>query len=165
MAGVRDRWRRPLLDLPRTTTRAACAALGLVVWDDPHNDDPRHARVRARAALALLEGDLGPGLVAGLARSAALARDDADALDQLAQQAYDELADLEVAALAGLAPAVRRRVLRLAVGAASAGKCALTSNQLAAVDALVTDWRGQGAVALPTGLTAVRAGGRLLVRH
>ena len=165
MAGVRDRWRRPLLDLARTTTRAACAALGLNVWDDPHNGDPRYARVRARAALALLERDLGPGLVAGLARSAALARDDADALDELAQQAYAGLADLEVEQLARLRPAVRRRVLRLAVVAASGGDCALGSTHLAAVDALVTDWHGQGEVALPSGLTAAREGGRLQLRH
>lgn len=164
MADVRDRWRRPLLHLARTTTRAACAALGLAVWDDPHNEDPRYARVRARAALALLERDLGPGLVAGLARSAALARADADALDELARQAYAGAADLQVAQLALLAPAVRRRVLRLAVAAASGGDSALTSTHLAAVDALVSDWHGQGEVALPLGLRALRAGGRLLVR-
>lgn len=163
MAGVRDRWRRPLLDVSRMTTRAACAALGLTPWEDPHNQDPRFTRVRARAILSRLEDELGPGVVAGLARSAALARDDADALDAMATAAYADLdgaPDLDVAALARLGPAVRRRVLLLAAGVG------LTSTQLAAVDALVTDWHGQGEVMLPGGVGAVRRDGRLrLVRR
>ena len=163
MAGVRDRWRRPLLDVSRTTTRAACAALGMTPWEDPHNQDPRFTRVRARAVLSRLEDELGPGVVAGLARSAALARDDADALDAMATAAYadlDGVPDLDVAALARLGPAVRRRVLLLAAGVG------LTSTQLAAVDALVTDWHGQGEVMLPGGVGAVRRDGRLrLVRR
>lgn len=160
MAAVRDRWRRPLLGLPRTTTRAACAALGLSPWDDPHNEDPRFTRVRARALLPVLERELGPGLVAGLARTAALARDDADALDAIAAAAHDRLGggDLAVDDLLALAPAVRRRVLRLAAGRP------LTSTQVAAVDALVTDWHGQRAVSLPGGGGVAREGDRLVVR-
>lgn len=158
MAGVRDRWRRPLLDVSRTTTRAACAALGLTVWQDPHNHDPRFTRVRARAILLRLEDELGPGVVAGLARTAALARDDADALDAWAAEAYATLGgepDLDVQELARLPPALRRRVLLRAAGVG------LTSTQLAAVDALVTDWHGQGEVLLPGGVAAARRDGRL----
>ncbi len=160
MAAVRDRWRRPLLALPRTTTRAACDALGLTPWDDPHNADPRFTRVRARALLPVLEAELGPGVVAGLARTAALARDDADALDALAAAAHDRLggADLAVADLLTLAPAVRRRVLRRAAGRP------LTSTQVAAVDALVTDWHGQGPVSLAGGGCIAREGDRLVAR-
>jgi tRNA(Ile)-lysidine synthase len=62
-----------------------------------------------------------------------------------------------------LGPAVRRRVLRLAV--AAAGGSALTSAHLAAVDALVTDWHGQGPVALPGGLSASRRHDGLLLTH
>ncbi|WP_460447494.1 tRNA lysidine(34) synthetase TilS, partial [Angustibacter aerolatus] len=69
--------RRPLLDVGRDVTHAACAALGLTPWLDPHNADPRFARSRARALLADAEPRLGPGLAAALARTAALARDDA----------------------------------------------------------------------------------------
>ncbi len=160
MAAVRDRWRRPLLGLPRTTTRAACAALALTPWDDPHNGDPRFTRVRARALLPLLERELGPGLVAALARTADLARDDADALDALAAAAHDRLGPghLAVADLLTLAPAVRRRVLRLAAARP------LTSTQVAAVDALVTDWHGQGPVSLPGGGSVAREGDRLVAR-
>ena len=41
-------WFRPLLQLRRSLTRAACADLGLQPWDDPHNHDRRFTRVRLR---------------------------------------------------------------------------------------------------------------------
>ncbi|MHB8450889.1 MAG: tRNA lysidine(34) synthetase TilS, partial [Mycobacteriales bacterium] len=85
MARCRGVFRRPLLDLPRATTRAACAAAGLSPWQDPANTDPRFARARVRGhLLPVLEAELGPGVGAALARTADLLRDDADALDALA---------------------------------------------------------------------------------
>lgn len=52
---------RPLLDVRRATTRAACAAESLERWEDPHNSDSRHARVRVReTVLPVLEDELGP---------------------------------------------------------------------------------------------------------
>ncbi|UTX54845.1 tRNA lysidine(34) synthetase TilS [Leucobacter aridicollis] len=80
---------RPLLGetwkITRATTEAACAELGLTPWNDPHNLDASYARVRVReTALPTLARELGPGVVAGLARSADLAREDADALDDWA---------------------------------------------------------------------------------
>jgi tRNA(Ile)-lysidine synthase len=80
---------RPLLDLDRATTRRACAAMGLSVWDDPHNADPGFTRVRVRRdALPALETALGPGVAAALARTARMLRDDADALDAWADRAW-----------------------------------------------------------------------------
>ncbi len=82
-------YRRPLLELGRGTTVAACAALGLVPWEDPHNLDGRYARVRVRRRLLpALEDELGPGVAEALARTAGLCRDDADALDAWAEEAY-----------------------------------------------------------------------------
>ena len=83
--------------LPRrstaATTRAACAALGLDPWDDPHNDDPAYTRVRVRReVLPVLEAALGPGVAEALARTARLAREDADALDDWAGPAYADCA-------------------------------------------------------------------------
>ena len=158
------RYRRPLLEVTRAVTRAACADLGLAVWDDPHNADPTFARVRVRTeVLPVLETALGPGIAEALARTAALARDDADALDSWAARSYTDLAgpdgSLDVAALAELPPAVRRRVLRLA--AAAAGAAPVQAIHLQATDALITDWHGQGAVSLPGGRLAARRYGRL----
>ena len=63
---------RPLLDVSRVDTRAACAELGLRPWQDPHNADPAYARSRVRAALPVLVEALGADLVDNLARTAAL---------------------------------------------------------------------------------------------
>ena len=92
-------WYRPLLDVRRSTTLDACAALDLTAWDDPHNHDPRFTR------LWLLTG----------------------------------------------------------------GAVGLTDIQIRAVDALVTDWHGQGGVAVGGGLPltrlfAERTGGVLTLR-
>jgi tRNA(Ile)-lysidine synthase len=166
MAAAQSRYRRPMLGVTRAVTRAACADLGLAVWDDPHNSDPAFARVRVRAqVLPVLETALGPGVAAALARTAALARDDADALDSWAAHSYAELTDtegsLDVVALAELPAAVRRRVLRLAALAAGTSPGSLQAVHLQAAEALITDWHGQGPVSLPGGRAAARRYGRL----
>jgi tRNA(Ile)-lysidine synthase len=162
------RYRRPLLAVERADTLAACADLGLPVWDDPQNGDPAFARVRVRSdVLPVLEAALGPGIAAALARTAELARDDADALDQWAAGSYAAVAagdgSLDVAALAQLPPAVRRRVLRLASLQAGIPAGSLAAVHLLAIEALVTDWHGQGSVSLPGGETASRRYGKLYV--
>src|SRR6266513_1100022 len=55
-------WLRPLLGARRSTTRAACVAESLPVWDDPHNADPRFTRSRLRSeVLPLLDEVLAGG--------------------------------------------------------------------------------------------------------
>ena len=157
MAAVRGPFRRPLLGLPRELVRSACAQSGLVAWEDPHNTDPASARVRVRAAaLPALEAALGPGVAAALARSAAALREDADALDALAAEAATD----EVARLAALPAAVRSRVLKRWAEAACGS--AVTSAHVSALRAVVEDWSGQGAVALPGGVRVARRGPRLV---
>ncbi|OSY39813.1 tRNA(Ile)-lysidine synthase [Pseudonocardia autotrophica] len=78
-------WLRPLLELRRADTVAACAELGLPVWADPHNADPRFTRVRVRReVLPLLEEVLGGGVARALARTAAQLGDDDEALTEAA---------------------------------------------------------------------------------
>jgi tRNA(Ile)-lysidine synthase len=157
---------RPLLGVRRATTRSACADQGLPVWDDPWNADPAYTRARLRAeVLPLLEEVLGGGVAPALARTAALLREDLDALDRLAAAELAGLlaeGGLPAAGVAGLPDALRRRVLRGWL--AGAGVRDLRAVHLHAVDALLTRWRGQGPVALPGGASAVRASGRLVVR-
>lgn len=147
MAPVRGRYRRPFLDLPRATVRTACLEAGLTPYDDPHNADDRFARTAVRRVLADLD------LVPGLARSARLLREDADALDALAVPTDD------VAVLLGQLPAVRAR----SVKAWAEQRCGrtLTSAHVDALRALVEDWHGQGPVALPGGSRVRRVAGRL----
>jgi tRNA(Ile)-lysidine synthase len=143
-------WYRPLLGIRRALTHAACAELGLQPWQDPHNADRRFTRTRLRTeVLPLLEEVLGGGVAEALARTATGLREDTDTLDELARQALAEIGaggGLDVARLAPLPEAVRRRVIRgwLLAGGASA----LTDTQIRGVDTLVTAWRGQGGVAV-----------------
>ncbi|MEV7973538.1 tRNA lysidine(34) synthetase TilS [Cellulomonas sp. NPDC089187] len=175
MAPVRGLWRRPLLDLPRSDTEAACAAQGLDPWHDPTNapapDDlgaPLRSRVRTRV-LPVLERELGPGVPAALARTAAALREDTDALDQLADllagQVIDPDGRVRIEPLAGQPAALRRRVLRIAVLRAGVPAAALTRTHLLAVDALLTDWHGQGAIPLPGRVEVVRACGSLALHQ
>lgn len=163
MSGRRGIFWRPLLDLRRSVTRAACAELGLAPWHDPHNDSPDFARVRVRqAVLPTLEAQLGPGIAEALARSADQLRDDADLLDALAATAYDQItspAGLPCAGLAELAPSLRRRVLLRYLG--ERGARDVGAVHLAAVDRLVMRWHGQHGVDLP-GLRVVRERGHLV---
>jgi len=163
MSADSGRYRRPFLAVRRTETRAACRALGLEVWHDPHNADPAYARVRVRReVLPAIEAALGPGIVESLARSAELLRDDADALDEWADKAAAD--GLVIGALTALPKAVRTRVLRRAAIAAGAPAGALTARHVAEMDRLVQDWHGQGSVSLPGGLVAERSYDRLLLR-
>jgi len=210
LAGMRvedGRYVRPLLGLRRATTAAACAALGLEPWDDPHNTDPAFQRARIRGeVLPLLEDVLQGGVAEALARTAALLQDDLDALDAWAaavtgavslpsasrpssassvinsgkrvrsgtfprvdhaeaevagEKGEAEQGRLEVSALAGLPRAVRTRVLR--AWATTAGAGPLTAERTAALDGLVTAWRGQGPIQLSGGVSVRRVSGRLVL--
>jgi tRNA(Ile)-lysidine synthase len=165
-------WYRPLLGLRRSLTHAACSELGLTAWEDPHNSDPRFTRVRLRTeVLPLLEQVLGGGVAEALARTASALREDTDALDSLAAQDLAEARSgdgLEVAAIIDLPTGLRRRVIRAWL--LTGGATGLTDTQIRAVDALVAQWRGQGGVAVGSGipytrLFAERRGATLLLRH
>lgn len=157
---------RPLLDVRRETTRAACAAEDLEPWDDPHNLDPRYTRVRVRTAvLPVLEAELGPGIAEALARTAAQLREDAEAFDEMIDETIEDIVEhaeagisVSAAALAANPAALRHRIIRHVV--ASEFHQSLTRAQTLEVARLVTDWAGQGPIDLP-GCRARRVGGRI----
>jgi tRNA(Ile)-lysidine synthase len=192
---------RPLLDVSRADTRKACAALGLVPWEDPHNVNPAFARSRVRAsALPALIAALGPGVVGNLARSASQIAADNEALDALArtflsaaathggapavatrggssaaaergvssgvavpgEADLDGVDSLVVADLAALVTAVRTRVLHTWARRLGAPGGALSHRHVAALDALIIDWHGQGSVHLPGGILIARREGALV---
>ncbi len=165
MRAVDPPWARPFLAIERKTTRAACHALGLTPWEDPHNSDPAFTRVRLRhEVLPLLEKVLQGGVAEALARTAAQLREDTEALDAVARELHHSVRDgteLNVTLLSTTPPALRRRVLREWL--LEHGVNELTDAHLRAVDALIGEWRGQGGVWLPGGLEASRAHGRLRV--
>ncbi|PRI12613.1 tRNA lysidine(34) synthetase TilS [Leucobacter massiliensis] len=172
--------------ITRGTTEAACAELGLDPWRDPHNEDAAFARVRVRRrVLPVLEAELGPGVAAALARTADLAREDAEALDALAEALAAELLALAaaqrsggrapasdpgsappdpdalaipVSALAAQPPALRTRAIRIL--AARRFGVWLSREHVAAVLALVSEWRGQGPAFVPGLVVSRERGGR-----
>jgi tRNA(Ile)-lysidine synthase len=177
VAGMREfdpPWGRPLLGVRRAVTAAACAALGLAPWADPHNADPRFQRVRLRTeVLPLLEDVLAGGVAQALARTAGQLQEDLDVLEEQAcgllaaarlgtgPDVDSDADDLDVAALAQAPAALRRRALRRWL--LDAGVTELTDAHLRAADDLVGRWSGQGALRLPGALELVRARGRLHV--
>ncbi len=153
---------RPLLGLRRQVTADACQALGLRVWNDPHNADRRFARVRVRLdALPALEAALGPGVAEALARTADQLRADAEVLERISAQRSGGGAPLSASALAGMPAAVRTRLLRSAAVAAGCPAGALTAGHVARLSELVTDWHGQRWIDLPGGVRASRQAGQV----
>ena len=164
MASENGIYLRPLLSLTRAQTEAACTEFGIEYWNDPHNENLDFSRVRVRLeVLPVMEEQIGPGIAAALARSAALLRDDADALDAIASAEISRhnLTDLECSELELLPRAIRTRILRSAIYAAGAPSGSISADHIGAVEALITSWHGQGLVSLPGGVKVERISGRL----
>jgi tRNA(Ile)-lysidine synthase len=89
---------RPLLEFSRQETAELCQKLGLPVWLDPSNADPRYSRNRLRLQVLPVLNDLHPGADQRIARLA-------EQLEQLEQGGREllalALAPLEIAPPAG----------------------------------------------------------------
>ncbi|WP_421083630.1 tRNA lysidine(34) synthetase TilS [Rothia nasimurium] len=172
---------RPMLALRRTEIEEICADAGLTPWQDPTNTDQSLMRARVRhSILPYLEENLGGDVATSLARTATIAGADADYLANQAEAALasvlisaDELAPvapalaasvgvqnltgailLDRATLAGLHPALRGRVLALALE--RAGGTAPGFERLAALDAFICDHGTAGPLQLPGHVSAYR---------
>jgi tRNA(Ile)-lysidine synthase len=111
MAPRNGRLIRPLLHMTRAETEDYCRAAGLKWRTDPSNFDPRFTRARVRHELLPLLERIAPGAERTIAQTAALLRDEAEALDALLPET-DSLAEI-----AALPPALGRLVLRRMAGA------------------------------------------------
>lgn len=166
---------RPLLQVRRAQTLAACEELGLEVWHDPQNRDTSFRRVALRREIIpqlsqLIGGDAVPAL-AQAAGDAAL--DDAAlsnaALSKaaLSKAALSNAAPgsegLDAAELAALSEPVRRRVLAAWLHEQGVE---VTREVLRGVGKLCTNWHGQGGVAVAPSLKEQKnMGQRLEVRR
>lgn len=160
MLPVTGQVHRPLLPQPRSATVAACVELGLEPWQDPQNFDESFARVGVRRrVLPLLAEVFGRDVSVPLARAAQVAAEDAAALDWIVGK-QEQLGE----ECAGEPDALRRR--RIAAFLHHHGG-AVNAATLRGVDALLTDWHGQGPVAVGGGpegrLVVRRSGGQLQV--
>ncbi|MDQ3940116.1 MAG: tRNA lysidine(34) synthetase TilS [Actinomycetota bacterium] len=115
---------RPLIELRRTETRGYCEECGLAFIDDPGNDDPRFDRTAIRGqVIAAIEERWGDGAIRAMATAAQRLHEDAEALTQLADRLYTEIATpsddgvrLDLGALRLMTRSFRRRMLESAVG-------------------------------------------------
>ena len=113
---------RPLLDTPRSAVRAFLSERQVAFREDASNADLAIPRNRIRhELLPLLDERFAPGIVDVLDREAAIAREDAEFLDEAARQAAERLISkrarevtFDAAALLAEPPAIARRVIRLA---------------------------------------------------
>ncbi len=85
------------------------------------------------------------------------------ALDGLAEAeiSHLNLTDIDCDYLAALPRALRTRILRAAIYACGAPEGTITADHVAATEALVTSWHGQGPLSLPGGVKVERISGRL----
>lgn len=111
---------RPLLRIRRDDLVALVARAGVETSEDPMNEDPSVQRVALRRDVMPALRSIAPDPVAALTRLAGLARDDADLLDRLAEDAAAALPVLSFGSvviapsdgIAALPSALARRVLR-----------------------------------------------------
>jgi tRNA(Ile)-lysidine synthase len=149
---------RPLLDTTREETEAFCRALRLRPRRDPMNDDPTFMRVAVRKrVIPELERAVGRGVRSTLVRSADLLRSDADLLDRLGEEAFQQAVStdqgepaLRSYALQSLPASIAGRVIRLAL--LELGLVGEASHVAAILD-LASGRRGRR-VFLPGGLRA-----------
>jgi tRNA(Ile)-lysidine synthase len=114
---------RPLLDVRRVDTVAACRALGLRPRIDPTNDDTTYLRNAIRhEVMPALSGATGRDVVPTIARTAELLRADAATLDELASGLGGAAVEhaggvraLRVDVLRDVAPPIAARVVRHAL--------------------------------------------------
>lgn len=169
MAEVNGRYLRPLLGIERATTVAFCEDSGLTVWQDPQNQDPKYSRVRVRkSVMPLLETELGPGIAQALARTAEQLREDETALAGLADDFFAKFVTAKASSIeistdefSRAHLAVRHRVVAKALQLLQSPEFARV--HIRAIDALVDDWHGQKALALP-GVRVERTAGNIIFK-
>lgn len=172
LGGIRVRrgaYIRPLLDCRRAELRRYLLARDEPFREDASNFDRRIPRNRIRHDLLPVVEDLAPGGVRALARAAEWAADDETFLEgEAIERARSHVlsdgggVQLKVEGLAGLPPALARRVVRLAVETAAPG-VTVAGRHLDAVRALTAADKGNGQLDLP-GLSIERRQHVLVLR-
>jgi tRNA(Ile)-lysidine synthase len=164
---------RPLLEWARRTdTEDYCRLRKVSFRDDAMNVDPQFIRVRVRQQVIPLLASFNGRVVEGLARTAALLRDDVDVLDQLAEALLWKAklgrnkietngTALHVRVLAEAPAAVRRRALRqwIAAGRGDLHRCELV--HILGIEKLLSGQQGGRVAELPGGDKVVLKQNRL----
>jgi tRNA(Ile)-lysidine synthase len=161
---------RPLLDVSRTDLRAFLVDRGERWVEDETNDDVANPRNRIRhLVLPELDRALGGPSRPSIARSAALAQEDSDWLDELAEERFMALSretatglDLDASGVAILAGPVARRVVLRGLRKVAEGREVSRDH----VDAAMAVSAGfSGGVDVPGGRVELRAGKLVLLQQ
>jgi tRNA(Ile)-lysidine synthase len=133
---VRGRVQRPLIEVTREEVLEYLEELKQPYRTDPTNLTGKYARNRVRLEVLPVLQDLYPAAARNIARAAALAREDLEALEGLAGEALSVRGDevvLQLKLLTGLRPALRRHAVRLAFATLDPVATPLPSNLVEAV--------------------------------
>lgn len=162
---------RPLLDVTRREIEDFCRERSLAFVTDETNGEPVYTRNRIRLELLpYIRENFNGNVDAGLCRLAEIAGTDRDYLAQRAGEAYELCARreggevvLRRGELAGLHPAIRRRVIMKAARQAGLG-ADMTYERLCAVEEAVEGDGKTRVIQLPHGFEAVVEFGQVRVR-
>ena len=130
MDAVRGRLVRPLLQTTRDETTAYCREVGLAYRDDPSNATGVFARGRVRHGVVPALREIHPAAEDNLLRTAALLRDEADVLDAAVDSALGGRDAVPLVALAQMAPALARLVVRRLAEDATGALCPRAPDRL-----------------------------------
>jgi len=158
MKEVSGKYLRPFLHIRKFELVNALEKEGITYWQDPANTDYKFLRAKVRHELMpkLIEV-LGQSAIESLDKTSDLLKEDNDALDLIAQENYEKLnKELKVENLEEFPAAIRKRIIKIAALEAGVISGPFSYEHIEAIDALVTNWRGQGNVDLPGFIQASR---------
>ena len=158
MKEVSGKYLRPFLHIRKFELVNALEKEGITYWQDPANTDYKFLRAKVRHELMpkLIEV-LGQSAIESLDKTSDLLKEDNDALDLIAQENYEKLnKELKVENLEEYPAAIRKRIIKIAALEAGVISGPFSYEHIEAIDALVTNWRGQGNVDLPGFIQASR---------
>ena len=149
---------RPFLHIRKQVLVDALEKENISYWQDPANTNYKFLRAKVRHELMpkLIEV-LGDSAIDSLDRTSGLLKEDNEALESIALESYEKLnKELKVQELEKLPTAIRKRVIKIAALNSGVTPGPFSFEHIEAIDALVTNWRGQGNVDLPGFIQASR---------
>jgi tRNA(Ile)-lysidine synthase len=159
---ARNRLVRPLIERTRREILEYLASLDQSYRMDPTNLTGKYARNRVRLEILPILEELYPGAARNLARGAVLAREDLEALEDLATEVLERRGGevvLPLGRLSGLHPALQRYAVRRAYSVLFPDAPPLGSVLVEAVLGLAGEGEGTRVLDLPGGVIAsARAG-------
>lgn len=161
---------RPLLDITRAEIEQYLSASGIGWREDASNSDPDYLRNRIRHQLLPLLETYNPSIRSTLASTATLLGDEDTLLEEVTLRRFTGICRVEqgrvtcsAAGVRELKPALRKRVLRLAVKEAAGSLEGVSQSHIEALGDLADSGRPNARCSLPRGMTAVREYDRLMV--